>query len=382
MANVKAMEEQIKIFFGILDQIDKDLDEVAAISDRFERGGYYSADRHLTCKKENCKPYDKNPLLQVVTQYYHHTTAPHNVRGKSVILWQDADGRNLKYDEFVKNSEKLKIVHEWEHYQFALIRTDAMFTGPTDTIWANHFRYKSRDKYFMHDLALIDTRTKEIVHASPRRWEFEQLCLNQNKEDNYIENVHDFFTQFEPFKMSFWNLDELDMDYLHDKWNFWIDQPSTPDNENGKHYDLIKADPKDRFSSGKSRWWLCGMIGRRTKYDTVRTNNTTWFYVYSPDGKPSKSLALRQLMTYMEVYDHSDFVDLMKHFQENNVQLSNIPLECAERMRYGVEKLRITLDDIFGWDFKVIVQKKYYEIEDKIKDGFNKKEYIKLITFK
>ena len=385
MAKVKAMEDQIKIFFELLDGIDRDIEDARKDADVFDRNTkYYSSGYHMECDGTKCKPYKKNPLLHTVTMSHHHCTAPHNVKGTSVILWYDgANGRQMSFNEFVENSEKLKIVHEWEHYQFVLIRTASMFAMPTETIWSTHFSYRSRETHFTHDLALIDTRTNSIVHQTPRRWEFEQQCLNQNKADEYIENVHDVFTQFEPFKMFFTNLDDVDINYIHDAWHFWIDQPTLPTDEHGSYLGLIKTDPKHRFSNNKSSWYLCTMIGRKTSsnYGSHRDKNTTWFYVYSPNGVPTKSTALRQVMDFIEYYDHDSTIDLFEVYKRDNVQLNNIPLECAERMRYGATKLRCALKDIFGWDWSTIVQK-YDEAKNSIKDDYNKKEYIKVITFK
>ena len=373
------MKDQIKIFYQKLDQLEADMNEARKDADVFGSGGigdakYYTVDMDREGLKANCTEYKKNPLLHVLKHSAHSSTHG-TYQTKSVVLWLNGfDGRQLKMHEYIAQSEKLKIVHEADGYQYAIVRTPAMFKLPTDTIWGCHFHYKSRDEYYSHDLALI--KDGEIVQQSPRRWEFEQQCLNQNKDEEYIQNVHDIFLQFEPFKMFFWNLDDVDMNYMHDKWNFWIDQPSLPTNVHGNHYELIKT------PSGvdRSKWYLACIIGRNVN-SGVRDKTTTWFYVYSPEGKPSKSTALRQLMDYMEYYNADDTVEILTKLQTDNVLLKHIPLECTERMRYGRDKLRRVLEDIWGWDWKIIL-KAYKEAECTIEDDYDSKAYLDIIRFK
>lgn len=363
------MKEQIDIFFGLLDKLDNDMQDAAKLSDVFDvESIYYTIDSQRDGDAELCTPYKHNQLCSVLKHEAHNSrVGTYDV--ESVILWRNG----TKHDTYWEDSEKLKIVHEANGYQFALLRTEDMVKEPTDTIWHRHFRYKDRDTWYTHKLALIKADTNEIVHATPRRWEFEQLCLNQNRFEEYIECPVDFFEQYEPFKLFFIKCTDA-LSEMSDSMDFSIDRPYQP-REESYYRDLIKTEPE--------AWYVCYAIGlRNSESFPYKDRNATWWYVYSPDGEPTKNQAIRQAIDFIRYYREHSFVELVQKFIADRINVNGLPIETVERMRYAAGKLSDGLARIFGYSTFSHLKQEYGKVEECFMDRYNKDKYMRKILFK
>ena len=188
--NKHNMKDQIEIFFQKVDQLNKDYSEFTYEGAESFWSHSYTRDEY----KSKLKPYKKNPLLNIGTMLVNGHI-PH----KTIFFWRDYPKGNEQ--EFFEGSEKKKIVHSHNGYDFCLIRTRDMVEPPTRTRWSYQFMGRDGNDHYREQYALM--KGDEVIYCTYKKWEFKERVISGDYDETieYEATPSNFFRSKNPYKM-------------------------------------------------------------------------------------------------------------------------------------------------------------------------------------
>lgn len=337
-----------KSFFAKLDKIVIDLNEFEKeMKEKYPKhwGHSFSSVYDDGTPKSKLKIYKKNPLLNIGE---FNTTIDKELKTlPQLSLWWTVPNYMGKatYDEVWKKSQRLKVIHSENGYDFVIIRDQ--LDRPTETYYGHKFSYRVENTFYNHKLAIM--KKKKVIFFCFERWEFENFCEGIKYKERTPETPSEIFRYFNPFKI-------LVLPF-NDKKGKELCKTRYGTHCDNEPYSIVNELSKNGYTMYTEQLWVVHIMGMGRYSEGYRRDKhiTTWFLMGSKT-KPTINEALSHMMHELNIYDQGDFAELMVYFKDEiGMDMNKVNFLAEQRiMDLWQRKFMTTLEVLMNTTYKEI----------------------------
>jgi hypothetical protein len=339
-----------KTFFATIDKMHSDMEEFAS---RQKESFWATRTDHETEKKE-CKPYANNKNLWEGIVKVNGGSSGDSRSGYDapcVFIWRTTPmymtGKTT--EQIMKESETKKVLHSEKGYDFCIVRDN--LREPTRNYWGRKFVYEVEKKSYPHKLVIM--KKDKIVFECLERWEMENFCDGVKQEERTPETPSEIFRYFNPFKVL--------IQPFNDKKTKTLSKKRYGTNCHNEPFAVVE-NLKSRFgyTMHTEQLWVVNIMGMGRYSDTSDNHITTWFLMGSKN-KPTVDDAIYHMMHELQIYNQTDFSELMQYFKDElGMDMNKVNFLAEDRIFYlWKTKFINTLETLMDTRYETI--KKFWD---------------------